>query len=229
MAITAILFDLDGTLVDSRRDICAAFRNAWQNVVGTAPPEATAIIQHIGKPLSEMVSSLGGILSPSLLGVFLSEYRQIFSTRHARLTELYPGVVLTLQALSAFTLGLVTTKEPGQAESVLRHFALDLFFQHIQGGAYNLRCKPAPDPVLAALEALDRTPSQSLMVGDTPADILAGKGAGTMTCAVTYGFGPREALLQCGPDFMIDNFGKLLDLVRDQSVEGRHGRFSLNG
>jgi phosphoglycolate phosphatase-like HAD superfamily hydrolase len=51
------------------------------------------------------------------------------------------------------------------------------------------------------------------MVGDTPADILAGKAAGTKTCAVTYGFGTRQALLQCAPDNVIDSFGELLDLV----------------
>jgi phosphoglycolate phosphatase-like HAD superfamily hydrolase len=51
------------------------------------------------------------------------------------------------------------------------------------------------------------------MVGDTPADILAGKAAGTMTCAVTYGFGRRETLLQCAPDYVIDSFGELLTLV----------------
>ena len=53
------------------------------------------------------------------------------------------------------------------------------------------------------------------MVGDTPADVLAGKAAGTKTCAVTYGFGTREALLQCAPDHVIESFRELVDLVRE--------------
>ena len=53
------------------------------------------------------------------------------------------------------------------------------------------------------------------MVGDTPADILAGKAAGTKTCAVTYGFGTREALLQCAPDCIIESFGEFVELVRE--------------
>ncbi|MBV8357347.1 MAG: HAD-IA family hydrolase [Deltaproteobacteria bacterium] len=214
MAITTILCDLDGTLVDSRRDIALAFQHAWRSVIGGNPPDASTIAQHIGKPLAEMLSELGGMLSPSLLSTFLTAYRRTYSRLGARLTLPYPGVIFTLEALSAFTLGVVTTKESEQAEIVLRRFALFPFFQHIQGGTLGLRLKPAPDTILAALAALHCGPAHALMVGDTPADVLAGKAAGTMTCAVTYGFGVREALLQCAPDYIIDSFSELAGLVR---------------
>ena len=138
------------------------------------------------------------------------------------------GSSTTLQALSTFTLGIVTTKEPGQAEIVLRRLGLSPFFQHIQGGTPDLRLKPAPDTILAALAALHCAPPHALMVGDTPADILAGKAAGTMTCAVTYGFGGREALLQCAPDYVIDTFAELLPLVRSiKRLRMRHPRIGL--
>ncbi len=215
MTSTTILFDLDGTLVDSRRDIAVAFQHAWRTVVGGIPPSATAIAQHIGKPLAKMLSELGGMLSPSLLTTFLAAYRRMYIRQDARLTQPYPGVILTLQALSTFMLGVVTTKESGQAEIVLRRLALIPFFQYIQGGSLGLRLKPAPDTILAALAALHCAPTHTLMVGDTPADVLAGKAAGTKTCAVTYGFGAREALLQCAPDYVIDSFGELVDLVRE--------------
>ena len=215
MTTTTILCDLDGTLVDSRRDIAVAFQHAWRTVVGGIPPSATAIAQHIGKPLAKMLSELGGMLSPSLLSTFLTTYRRTYARQDARLTQPYPGVILTLQALSTFTLGVVTTKESGQAEMVLRRLALIPFFQHVQGGNVGMRLKPAPDTILAALAALDCAPAHALMVGDTPADVLAGKAAGTKTCAVTYGFGTREALLRCAPDYVIESFGELVDLVRE--------------
>ena len=113
------------------------------------------------------------------------------------------------------TLGVVTTKEPEQAEIVLRRLGLNSFFKHIQSPAGDLRAKPAPDTVLAALAALHCIPSQALMVGDTPADMLAGKAAGVRTCAVTYGFGSREALSGCAPDAVIDSFGELLRVLRE--------------
>jgi len=214
MTISTILCDLDGTLVDSRRDIAVAFQHAWRTAIGGIPPSAAAIAQHIGKPLVEMVSDLGGTLPPSLLSIFLTAYRRRYSGQGARLTQIYPGVVLTLKALSAFTLGVVTTKESGQAETVLRRLGLLPFFQQIQGSTLNLRVKPAPDTIRAVLATLNCAPPHALMVGDTPADILAGKAAGSLTCAVTYGFGTREALLQCGPDHVIDSFGELMNLAR---------------
>ena len=214
MATTTILCDLDGTLVDSRRDIAVAFQHAWRTVVGGTPPDAAAIAQHIGKPLSEMLTNLGGMLSPLLLGQFLTAYRCMYARQNARLSRPYPGVLLTLQTLSNFMFGVVTTKEPGQAKTVLQRLALISFFPHVQGANVGLRLKPAPDTILAALAALHCAPANALMVGDTPADILAGKAAGTMTCAVTYGYGMREALLQCMPDYVIDSFGELAGLVR---------------
>jgi HAD superfamily hydrolase (TIGR01549 family) len=212
---TTILCDLDGTLVDSQRDIAVAFQDAWRTVIGGIPPSATAIAQHIGKPLAEMLSDLGWTLPPSLFSTFLTTYRRAYTTQDARLTEPYPGVIPSLQAMSTFSLGVVTTKESGQAEIVLRRLALIPFFQHVQGGSPGLLLKPAPDTILVALDALHCVPSHALMVGDTPADVLAGKAAGTKTCAVTYGYGTREALLECAPDHVIDSFAELVDLVRE--------------
>jgi phosphoglycolate phosphatase len=208
------LCDLDGTLVDSRLDIAVAFQHAWRIVVGSTPPSATAIAQHIGKPLAEMLCELGGLLSSPLVSAFLTAYRHTYAKQDACLSQVYPGVIATLQALSTFTLGIVTTKEPAEAEIVLRRLGLRPFFRHIQGGTPDLRLKPAPDTILAALAVLRCAPPQALIVGDTPADILAGKAAGIRTCAVTYGFGRREALLQCAPDYVIEAFGEVLTLVR---------------
>lgn len=214
MTITTILCDLDGTLVDSRRDIAVAFQHAWRTVVRGTPPSAGAIAQHIGKPLAQMLGELGCVPPPPLLSAFLTAYRHKYARQNARLTQLYPGVIATLQALSTFALAIVTTKEQSQAEIVLRRLDLTPLFRYIQGGTPVLRLKPAPDTVLAALAALQCAPQQALMVGDTPADILAGKAAGAVTCAVTYGFGTREALLRCAPAYVIDSFGELVPLVR---------------
>src|ERR671924_1409006 len=134
MTITTILCDLDGTLVDSRLDIAMAFQHAWRAVIDGTPPSATAIAQHIGKPLAEMLRELVGALSPALVSAFLTAYRRTYARQDACLTQPYPGVIDTLRALSTFTLGIVTTKEQGQAELVLRRLGLSPFFQHVQGG-----------------------------------------------------------------------------------------------
>jgi phosphoglycolate phosphatase len=212
-AITTILCDLDGTLIDSRRDITLAFQYALRCVVEGALPDETAIAQHIGKPLAHMAGELGYPLSPAQLTIFLDTYRSRYAAFCTYHTRPYPGVTTTLHALSSLTFGVVTTKAQEQAEMVLRQLQLASFFQHIQGWIPGLQLKPAPDAVIAALAALRCAPQQALMVGDTTADILAGKAAGLKTCAVTYGFGSLEELQHCQPDYVIDTFSDLVRLV----------------
>jgi phosphoglycolate phosphatase-like HAD superfamily hydrolase len=209
---TTVLCDLDGTLIDSRRDIAAAFQYALRQVSSNIP-QAARITQHIGKPLEQMLHALGYTLPPDSLSTFLTAYRGHYAAHGVTHTISFPGVMTTLQTLSTTTFGVVTTKEQGQAESVLQRLQLAHFFRHIQGWRPGLRLKPAPDTVLAALEALRCTPEQTLMVGDTPADVLAGKAAGLKTCAVTYGYSTIEALQQCEPHYFIASFEELLTLV----------------
>src|SRR5262245_638852 len=212
--ITTILCDLDGTLIDSRRDIALAFQYALRRIVAGALPDETAIAQHIGKPLEHMARELGYALSPAQLTRFLDIYRSRYAAFCAHHTRPYPGVTTTLQALSSLTFGVVTTKAQEQAETVLRQLQLSAFFRHVQGWVPGLQLKPAPDTVVAALTALHCAPQQAVMVGDTPADILAGKAAGLKTCAVTYGFGALQDLQRCEPDYVIDTFGDLTAVLR---------------
>jgi HAD superfamily hydrolase (TIGR01509 family) len=211
--ITTVLCDLDGTLIDSRRDIALAFQYALRRVVEGALPDETAIARHIGKPLAQMARELGYPLAPAQLTVFLDAYRSRYAAFCAHHTRPYPGVTATLHALSPRTFGVVTTKAQEQAEMVLRQLRLTPFFRHIQGWVPGLQLKPAPDAVLTALAALRCDPQQALMVGDTAADILAGKAAGLKTCAVTYGFGSLAELQHCQPDYVIDAFSDLVHVV----------------
>ena len=215
--ITTVLCDLDGTLVDSRRDIALAFQHALRRVVGGAVPEEAAIARHIGKALEHMARELGYHFSPAQLATFLETYRHHYAVSGTPHTRPYPGVTTTLQALSSLTFGVVTTKAQEQAEIVLRQLQLSAFFRHVQGWMPGLQLKPAPDTVVAALTALCCAPQQALMVGDTAADILAGKAAGLKTCAVTYGFGALEDLRRCEPDYVIDTFGDLAAVLRTAS------------
>lgn len=213
--LTTILYDLDGTLIDSRRDIAMAFQYALRRLTADALPGEDAIAQHIGKPLAQMARELGYHFTPAQETLFLETYRARYAASGAHHTHLYPGVLTTLHALSALAFGIVTTKAQDQAETVLRDLQMTSFFQHIQGGVPGLRLKPAPDMVIAALTALRCLPQQALMVGDTAADILAGKAAGLTTCAVTYGFGTPEELQASQPDYVIDTFSELVALVAD--------------
>jgi HAD superfamily hydrolase (TIGR01509 family) len=208
-----ILCDLDGTLIDSHRDIAVAFQHALRTIVGGDVPTEGTIARHIGKPLALMAVELGYDLPALQMERFLLTYRQYYAQHCAHHTRPYPGVITTLQALSSLQRGIVTTKQQEQAEAVLTQLHMTSLFHHIQGWQPGLQLKPAPDMVLATLTALRCPPYDALMVGDTPADILAGKAAGTRTCAVTYGFGTEDELRQCQPDYVIDRFEDLLRLL----------------
>jgi phosphoglycolate phosphatase-like HAD superfamily hydrolase len=107
--ITTILCDLDGTLIDSRRDIALAFQYALRRIVEGVLPDETAIAQHIGKPLEHMARELGHPLLPAQLTLFLDAYRSCYAVFCAHHTLPYPGVIATLSALASFTFGVVTT------------------------------------------------------------------------------------------------------------------------
>lgn len=216
-AFRAVLCDLDGTLIDSSRDIAAAFQWALRHVTGDEPPAVAAITAHIGKPLETMARDVGYVFSTQVLTTFLDTYRRYYAQHCARHTRPYPGVMDTLHVLSTTTFGVVTTKAQEQAEHVLHQLQMSQYFRHIQGWQPGLRLKPAPDTVTRTLEALQCPPHQALMVGDTSADIAAGKAASVQTCAVTYGFGTRDDLLDGAPDYCIASFEDLISIVRRSS------------
>ncbi len=208
---TTVLCDLDGTLVDSSQDITAAFRYALNQTCTGNLPSVLNIAQHIGKPLAQMAIDLGYRLSPSQLARFLDTYRAYYNLHGVRNTHTYPGVLETLRRLTSTTFGVVTTKSPHHAQAALRVLNMASFFRHVQGTTPDLLPKPAPDTVLAALQTLQCDPKKTLMVGDTSADIEAGRAAGINTCAVTYGFGNLQELQSAGPDCWITSF---LDLTK---------------
>jgi phosphoglycolate phosphatase-like HAD superfamily hydrolase len=103
-----------------------------------------------------------------------------------------------------------------EASDVVRHIGkphpemLSLLGFEVSGARPGIPLKPAPDSIIAALTALKCLPEHALMVGDTPADILAGKAAGVRTCAVTYGFGDPDELRLCEPTYMVTSFAGLV-------------------
>lgn len=210
---TTVLCDLDGTLVDSSQDITAAFRYALNQTCAGHLPSVLNIAQHIGKPLAQMTIELGYRFSPAQLDHFLDTYRAYYNRHGVRHTHTYPGVVETLRSLTSTTFGVVTTKSPHHAQEALRVLNMAAFFQHVQGTTPDLMPKPAPDTVLAALQTLQCAPQTTLMVGDTSADIEAGRAAGIKTCAVTYGFGNPQALQRAAPDYWITCFADLMEIV----------------
>ena len=123
-------------------------------------------------------------------------------------TAVYPGVAEALAALPGRK-STATTKGTPTTRAVLEQFGLLQYFDHVQG-TDGIPSKPAPDVLLAALEGLQAAPSDCLMVGDSAADMEAGRRAGIKICAVRYGYGKPQDLAKWEPDYWISDLRELL-------------------
>jgi HAD superfamily hydrolase (TIGR01509 family) len=201
------LFDVDGTLLDSAADIVGAIQQA---IAGTGRPGAVDfeflkgyVGHHLAAPFGDIFPDYG----PSQIDELIRQYRTFYLARGHKMTRVYPGVPEALAALAGRK-STATTKGTPTTRAVLEQFGLIRHFDHVQG-TDGFPYKPAPDVILTAMAALGARPEDCLMVGDSPADMEAGKRAGVKTCAVRYGYGKPEDLARFAPDFWIDNLGAL--------------------
>jgi phosphoglycolate phosphatase len=207
------LFDVDGTLLDSAEDICGAI----QQVLATTdiPPVSLEFLKgYIGLHLAAVFGDLFPGHTPEQLEEWIRQYRAIYLGSGHRRTRVYPGVPEALAQLGGRK-GTATTKGTPTTRAILEQFGLLAHFDHVQG-TDGFPSKPAPDVILKSLEALGARPEQCLFVGDSAADMEAGRRAGVKTCAALYGYGQREDLARHNPDYWISDVGQLVKLRADR-------------
>jgi HAD superfamily hydrolase (TIGR01509 family) len=213
------LFDIDGTLLDSAGDICGAV----QEVLAACTPPKRATDEYlkgfIGLHLIDLFVDLFPDHTPAQTDSLIEHYRTAYRARGHRATKPYPGVAEALAALGGRK-STATTKGTPTTRAVLEQFGLLSYFDHVQG-TDGIPHKPAPDVVLAAMSALGAAPAECLFIGDSPADMEAGRRAGVRTCAVRYGYGKAEELAKWAPDYWV---GDLRELVGDPQGSWRFPR-----
>ena len=206
--LQAILFDVDGTLLDTREFMYQAFEHTCQeyNVPGVTRDRLAALV---GSSLESIYESL----APSHDYRVLCDTHRSFQETHLHLSVLFPNVETTLAALQkrGVRLAAVTTRSKRTSVRTLENAGIARFFDVVVSGEDVTNLKPDPEPLLYALNKLRTAPSQAAMVGDTAADVLAGKSAGTRTVAVTYGFA-GQTIKQYSSDYVIDTIETLLRL-----------------
>lgn len=189
----AVLFDLDGTLIDSAPDIHAAVDELLA-ANGFAPlpfDRVKAMIGHGTRKLVERAfAAVGVALDEKALDAKYDQMMPIYNSHLTRLTTLLPGVPETLAALAerGVAMGVVTNKPQAPTETVLAHFGIAGRFGAVLGGDYGLPRKPAPDMLLGALRILGSNPGSAAMVGDSESDIQSGRAAGMPTVAIAGGY-----------------------------------------
>jgi len=207
-----ILFDLDGTLIDSIELILNSARYAFEKLERDVPPDSEWLAG-VGIPLFTMFGRYAR--DKDDVGVLIAAYREYQLANHDRLTRCYDNVVDTVKALKArgHEIGIVTSKSEALALRGLSHVRLARYMDTIVGCDGSTRHKPDPEPVQIALTRLGCPPGEAVFVGDSVHDIIAGNAAGVRTLAATWGAFKRSDLESASPSLYLDDVSALLGIV----------------
>ncbi len=210
MKIDTVLFDLDGTLIDSIPLIRQTFQQVFKEM--NIPWGNDDVMGWVGRPLKDTgIHFVGEEREPE----FFKLYQRYYALEHDKQTKCFPGTVEMLERLSkrGFTLGVVTAKSGFVAQRSINFLGIDKYISVLIGAQDVTRHKPQPDPILAALEKLNRQPRQAVYVGDTPFDIIAAKAAQTKAVGVTWGIAGRDVLENHQPDAVIDSWDEIDEAI----------------
>lgn len=218
MQFRCLLFDLDGTLIDSRADLTNSINLMLQELnADLLPPQQ--ILSFVGEGVRLLVERSLRVSwgndpgEPQIL-----QAMQIFATQYQDHmldhTTLYPEVKETLSLLSEIPKAVVTNKQYKFSRAILEGLEIAQYFMAVIGGDSTSERKPAAEPLLEAARLCNARPEECLMIGDTRIDILAGKAAGIKTCGYVNGFRGSEELITAQADYLISSFGELIELVK---------------
>nr|WP_246476460.1 pyrophosphatase PpaX [Salicibibacter cibi] len=208
--VNTVLFDLDGTLIDTNDLIIASFVHTLEHYY-PGRFEREDILDFIGPSLADTFHSLDANRAEEMMTM----YRAHNHARHDALVKEYTGVRETLEQLAAgsFQLGVVTTKRGETAWRGLDLMGLKPFFQTVVTLDEVKNPKPHPEPLENAMKALAATAEETLMVGDNVHDIEGGKNAGTKTAAVAWSIKGVDVLKEHKPDVILDDMRDLLGIL----------------
>lgn len=218
LALDLLIFDLDGTLVDTRQDLTNSV-NYTRSRYGLPPLTLAQVMQQVGDGMRKLLERSLPDAGPEEIKQAIATFREHYGEHLLDHSQLYPGVEETLQHFRSKKLAVLSNKPEEFTRTMVDKLGIGQFCQAVLGGDSVGALKPSPEPILYLLEHLEADPDRCIMIGDGPTDIEAGRVAGAWTCAVTYGFRTRDVLLACDPDFLIEDIAELKNLFGSQDRE----------
>ncbi|HSA59868.1 MAG TPA: HAD family hydrolase [bacterium] len=212
--IDLFLFDLDGTLIDSKRDIAASV-NFTMAKLGLPRLPDDLIYSFVGHGVTPLIRQTVEAAGGSAAGGFdqaMAIFKAHYDQHLLDTTEAFPGVREVLKHFLGKKKIVLTNKSQGFSDKILKGLALSPSFDGVFGGDTEFPKKPAPDVVHHLLKTYGVSPKHAVIVGDSRVDMETGTNAGILRCGVTYGFRPRAELEDAGFDYMIERPEELLSL-----------------
>lgn len=210
--LRAVLFDVDGTLLDTRDVLVAAF-DAGLAAAGVRPAPGTRDALWIGTPV-EAVYAQRCSLSGDRLTRAVAAFQDVEAAAVARGVRAFPGIPEALASLGAWRLAAITNKRCDTTLEALRALGLRDRFEVVLGGDSVARKKPSPEPVLQAARELQVPAAHCAVVGDTDNDVRMGRDAGAVTVGVTWGYGTRASLEAANVGYLVETPAALPPLLR---------------
>jgi phosphoglycolate phosphatase len=208
--ISLLLFDLDGTLVNTLEDIASSVNHTLA-LLGEPSVSFDAVRQNVGDGVEALMErSLNGRRArlPEAVSLYKEHHRRNLVVRSA----LYPSIKETLDYFQALPMAVISNKTMEFVGPLIDRLTLSRYFKRVIGADSGLPLKPAPDALLAVMSEFKAPKGRTLIVGDGTTDVRAGKAAGIITCSVTYGFRSEAELRAIGPDYLIHEFAELKNL-----------------
>jgi phosphoglycolate phosphatase len=204
--ISNIFFDLDGTLADPKESIIRSFQFALE-YLGRPCIAESEIFEFIGPPLRLSFAKVLSTGNKTVIEKAVSLFRERFSKEGIAEYNNYPGIAELLSDLyrKSYRLCVVTSKPKIYADKIVRQFGLDRWIDEVFGPELDGRLDDKSELVAHIIRNLDLVPNETVMVGDRREDIMAGKSNGTLTLAVTYGFGSQKEIMDSAPDYICHN------------------------
>lgn len=211
-----IIFDLDGTLIDSKWDIALSVNHTLASL-SLEPLPIDTITSFVGKGVKNLLMQALGEHARTKFDPAIKIFRRHYGEHCLDKTVLYPSVKKTMESLGGFKKAIITNKPALFIAPILKRLDIDGFFDAVLGGDEVAKKKPAPEPAHFILEKLKIRPDKAIVVGDSPLDIQMGKAAGISTCAVAYGYGKSDDLKLENPDYLIADLFELINILRGSS------------
>ena len=215
-----IILDFDGTLADTRGLIVKTMQQTLE-ALGLESRTDDQCAAMIGLPLKQAFTHLLPI-TDEIGEKCVETYRRLFNENNALyVIPTFPHVIETLHQLheQGYTLTIASSRSNRSLMEFVNDMHLNEIIPYVLGAEDVTRAKPHPEPVLKTLEDYGCKAEDALVVGDTWYDIEMGRQAGVRTCGVTYGNGTREELVDAGADFLIDDFGELVSILKKYHSE----------
>jgi phosphoglycolate phosphatase len=217
MTIALVLFDLDGTLVESLDDLTDAVNHMLADF-GRQQLDPAQVRQLVGKGARNLVQRALASDSAEEISRGLAIFTAFNALHIADKSRLYPGVPELLQELTdkGIRMAVISNKQEALSRLILKALEIDIYFDIIAGGDTFSEMKPSPLPLLKVIDELDCSTAEAAMVGDSINDIQAGNRAGITTIGCRWGYGSRDEL--CGANFQAASVAEITGIITRAAI-----------